>query len=360
MYLRKAFPWLLLSVIGVLGVVACSGSPGDSSLVPPIVSAQDGSTTPSGDGGPGPTRDGGPAECAQACGENQVCSGGACVDLPKSCPCPIESYCDLASGSCKVGCTKHEECNAGRFCELDARVCKSGCRSVNECTKPANAKASCDKGKCSSACDVSFHACGATCKADDDLNACGPTCLVCPANTACAGGSCRSTINDIVLAIGTAVGATTTKTVTLSAARMMSRLSAFGACPLATASYAGDYPYQYIEVKNPTGQAAKVTVYSSLAPGGVVIDTVMAGYASAVQPVDEVGRKACRDGVNDQSSGADVAITGNADFSILKAVAIPAGGSVLIYVSTFYQYVVGGADVTTGELNIGTKVETLN
>src|SRR5690348_4060041 len=46
------------------------------------------------------------------CAANQVCSNGACVDLPSTCPCPKESYCDLATGHCVIGCTGDDGCSA--------------------------------------------------------------------------------------------------------------------------------------------------------------------------------------------------------------------------------------------------------
>jgi len=171
--------------------------------------------------------------------------------------------------------------------------------------------------------------------------------------------TCETPVNDLKLDIGAAAGATTSKTIAFSSAKVTSRLSAFSTCPLASAPTAGNYPYQYVEVHNPSAtKAAKVTIYASPAPGGVVIDTIMAAYATSIQPMDDAARKACAFGVNDQSS-ADIALTTDADFSILKAVAIPAGGSVLVYVASYY--VDGSAgNVTTGNLNINTLIETLN
>ncbi|HSO40315.1 MAG TPA: hypothetical protein VLT33_47645 [Labilithrix sp.] len=171
--------------------------------------------------------------------------------------------------------------------------------------------------------------------------------------------TCETPVNELKLDIGAAVAAVTTKTITFSTARMATRLSGFSTCPLASAPSAGDYPYQYVEVHNPSAtKAAKVTIYASLAPGGVVIDTIMATYASPIQPMDDASRKLCRDGVNDQSTASDP--TGDPDFSILKAVAIPAGGSILVYVASYYENKVGQTHVVVGDININTKVETLN
>src|SRR5262245_16579827 len=54
------------------------------------------------------TRDGPPA--CTGCSANQVCVNGVCTDLPNQCPCPLESYCDLATSMCRPGCLADEQC----------------------------------------------------------------------------------------------------------------------------------------------------------------------------------------------------------------------------------------------------------
>ena len=181
--------------------------------------------------------------------------------------------------------------------------------------------------------------------------------------TACTWSSftatCATPVNDIVLNIPTTVGGVASRTITFSAAKVASRLSGFSTCPQSSNPSAGNYPYEYIELKNTSAtKAAKVTIYASTAPGGVVIDTVMAAYSSALQPMDDTQRKACAYGANDQSD-ADVDPTGDDDFSILKAVPIPAGGSILVYVASYYATPTG-TYVTTGDLNLNVKIEQLN
>ena len=184
-------------------------------------------------------------------------------------------------------------------------------------------------------------------------------------SAACIWGSfsatCAAPVNDIVLNIPTTVGPIATRSITLSAAKQGSRLNP-GACPQSSAPTAGNYPYQYVELKNTTGTPAKVTVFASAVASGPVIDTIMAGYSTTFQPMDDNARKACAYGVNDQSSGAsDTALTGNLKFSILKAVPIPAGGSILIYVSTYYTNPPSlASEVTTGDINLNVKVEQFN
>src|SRR3954469_22077241 len=70
-----------------------------------------------GAGGSGPTDAGTdhPVAMCTGCLPTQVCLSGSCVDVPSSCPCPKETYCDLAKGSCVVGCTGDDQCDTGRI-----------------------------------------------------------------------------------------------------------------------------------------------------------------------------------------------------------------------------------------------------
>ena len=258
--------------------------------------------------------------------------------------------CGDEKGSCMPGETVTEDCgNCGKqvktcnqFCAFSTSACAG--QPMNSC-KPATTEYS--TAGCVTPQTYRNRTCGATCTWSNFTAA------------------CDAPVNDLKLDIGTSVAALTSKTITLTAARVLSRLSAFSLCPQVSAPTAGNFPYQYVEIHNPSAtEAAKVTVYASAAPGGFVIDTMMVGYGGSVQPVDEPARLACRDGANDQSSSADLPLTGNLDFSILKGIAIPAGGSILIYIASYYE--VGSTDfdgnprVVTGDLNINTKVETLN
>ncbi len=142
------------------------------------------------------TPDSGVAKCGAGCKAGEVCSEGQCVELPKTCPCPAESYCDLAQGACKVGCTRDEECSAGRFCDEGKRTCKDGCRTEKDCAKVTSGVVACDEGACVTTCDTKFHACGKACKGDTDATACGAGCVSCPtrpnAAASCVSGACKS------------------------------------------------------------------------------------------------------------------------------------------------------------------------
>jgi hypothetical protein len=199
---------IMIVALAALGVVACSSE----ATAGPDTSTADGGTSATGNGnggnggnggagggsgGGGQTADaGGPATCAAGCGKDQVCSNGTCTDLPKTCPCPIESYCDLSTSACKVGCTANEECSQGRFCDVGTRTCKDGCRTEADCSSPANGSVACNQGTCNATCDAKFHACGKSCKSDTDATACGASCTVCPtranAVASCTTGACKS------------------------------------------------------------------------------------------------------------------------------------------------------------------------
>ena len=252
--------------------------------------------------------------------------------------------CAGEAGECTPGESVTQDCGncgkqvktCGQFCAFSTGACTG--QPVNSC-KPGTTEYS--GAGCVTPQTYRNRSCGAACTWSN------------------YSGTCETPVNDLKFDIGAAAGATTSKTITFSSAKVTSRLSAFSSCPLASAPTAGNYPYQYVEIRNPNAtKAAKITIYASLAPGGVVIDTIMAAYSTSIQPMDDAGRKACAFGVNDQS-GSDVALTTDADFSILKAVTIPAGGSVLVYIASYY--VDGSAgNVTTGDLNLNALIETLN
>lgn len=260
----------------------------------------------------------------------------------------VYGACGGQTGACEPGTSVTEDCgNCGKVVKTCSQFCAY---STSACTgQPAN---SCKPG--------TLEYSGASCPVASTFRnrTCGAACT-----WSAFSGTCEKPVNEIVLDIGGAVGAVTTKKITFSAARTGPRIT--GSCPAASVSALTNYPYQYVEIHNPSAtKPAKVTVYLSKAGAGPVIDTVMTAYGTAIQPIDDVSRKACRDGVNDQSSpAADLALTGNANFSILKAVAIPAGGSVLVWAGSYYE--IGEADfegvtyVTTGDININTKVELL-
>jgi hypothetical protein len=73
--------------------------------------------------------------CNRPCGSEQVCTGGACEDLPLTCPaqgCPPGSYCDLNQNKCVPGCLDDSGCVFGYICQN--RACVLGCRDDAGCS----------------------------------------------------------------------------------------------------------------------------------------------------------------------------------------------------------------------------------
>lgn len=119
------------------------------------------------------------------CGENQVCVDGSCVDVPSSCPCPLETYCDLATSTCVVGCTSDENCSTGRICYVDVRECRDGCRDDDWCPSgqicdDLSCRVGCrGDGDCSGAnviCDVTTYECRTGCRSDADCTGADEIC----------------------------------------------------------------------------------------------------------------------------------------------------------------------------------------
>ena len=133
--------------------------------------------------------------CA-SCGANQVCVDGACVGIPSSCPCPKETYCDLATTSCKVGCTSDSECSTGRICDTNKRTCFVGCRSDSacgggqicdnlSCRTGCRSDATCGSGNI---CNMANNTCVAGCRKDLD---CGGGGKICDTVTSTCQSGCR-------------------------------------------------------------------------------------------------------------------------------------------------------------------------
>lgn len=74
-----------------------------------------------------------PTPTCQGCTDTQVCVSGECVEVPNNCPCPSETYCNLADNTCIVGCIADGDCATGRICNSDQRQCRDGCREDSAC-----------------------------------------------------------------------------------------------------------------------------------------------------------------------------------------------------------------------------------
>lgn len=109
---------------------------------------------PSSDGGmtmPGTDLCGG-------CPEGKVCVESLCQDVPRTCPCPKETYCDLGTGTCKIGCTDDSHCSSGRRCDAATRRCQRVCQRDMECVQ-------------GEICDETTRMCRPGCRRDSDCHA---------------------------------------------------------------------------------------------------------------------------------------------------------------------------------------------
>jgi hypothetical protein len=127
--------------------------------------------------------------CQPACADDEVCANGRCEKLPSSCPCPLESYCDLATNRCKKGCVEDAQCSQGKICLTDSRTCVAGCREDKQCGGVGQI---CDKLACTPGCRADGE-CGAG-NICDNLT-CRPGCRqdsTCGAHEICEQTSCRA------------------------------------------------------------------------------------------------------------------------------------------------------------------------
>lgn len=158
------------------------------------------------------------------------------------------------------------------------------------------------------------------------------------------------------LSVAPAVGGQTSAIISLGSAQTAKRVT--GTCPAATLSTTTT-AYNYFEVRNPTTKVAKVTIFHSQAPGGPIPDTIIAAYNGTTEPVSDAERAACVKGVGDFGAAA---LTGDANFAALTGtsqVAIPAGGSVLVYSANYYPFTAGDPDAALGNIKLNVKTDAL-
>jgi hypothetical protein len=245
-------------------------------------------------------------------------------------------------GGCVPGTVVSESCGN---CGTRTKTCSQYCGfSTGACTgEPAS---SCVPG----AVDLSNAGCGAD---TYHQRTCQSTCTY--ANFGAACDAAPTTIT-----VGPTVGNVTSTIVTLTSTQTATRLG--GTCPTATLTAATTTtPHAYIKVHNPLAKSVVVSVYDSIAPGGVVFPTVLASYGAAT-PTTDVQRKACAKGVND--FGNDL-LTGDSDFASLddaegNAVTIPANGTVTIYNAAYNKYSAATPSLSTGKVKLNVRLETIN
>lgn len=366
-----------LTVAGVLGVMAAAGCSADGSSsvaddttptepttpgsqLPPASSAPgevEAGKPPPKDAGKDSTVDAGPPppvagtacsvideikkkKCG-ACGEQATICLGTGGDAGGGKWSDYGACENELTGGCIPGTTTNEGCgNCGtrtRTCSQYCAYTFTGCKGepVNACVPGAVDLSS---AGCAGADTYHQRTCGAACTYGNF----GLTCDAPPTS----------------ITVGPTIGSVTSTIVTLSSAQTAPRLGSF--CPTATLAAATLTPYQYIKVVNPLAKAVTVSVYNSLAPGGVVFPTIMASYKAAT-PATDVARKACVKGVND--FGNDL-LTGDSDFASLddddgNAVTIPASGTVTIYVAAYNKYNAANPALSTGKVKLSVRLEQI-
>jgi hypothetical protein len=181
---------------------------------------------------------------------------------------------------------------------------------------------------------------------------CSPTCAW--GNYA---ATCSAANTPNKMTISATVGSVVTAPWTLAG----DTLRPFG-CPGTVSASSDDGPYSVVEVTNPSAtKAAQVTIYQSKTTTGIAnLDMVMWTYAGSDLPMNNTALGACVDGVADDCTGDETANpcgnTGdNFYFAGIAAVAIPAGGKILVY-SSLYD---GLDDDGDGTFNLNIKTTQL-
>ena len=158
-------------------------------------------------------------------------------------------------------------------------------------------------------------------------------------------------------------GAKVTAVVTLPASPKLPRLT-LNACGGASLGFSSATSFAYVTLRNTDPlRGAVVSVWTSRAPGGPVVDTLIASYASAAPPQSSAERRACATGVAKRcyaTAGdltACLAEAGGKQWAGLMdgdgyGVSVPAASSVVVYVASYDS---SGA----GDVLVSVRTETL-
>lgn len=262
-----------------------------------------------------------------ACGEQStICIGGKWTEYSA---CTGELV-----GGCVPGTVEQEACGN---CGTLTKTCTQYC-SWQKTTCGGQPASSCTPGA------VELSAAGCTAADTYRQRSCPETCAWNAFSMACSAPP-------TTIEVAPTAGGTTSTVATLAASQTAGRLG--GLCPNASISTTVISPYVYLSVYNGNAKEAVVTLYTSQAPGGAVVKTVLAAYAGAATPATEAARKACTKGTN---SFGDSALTGSVDFASLDgtdAVTIPAGGTVRVYLA-------GELATSTGTVKFSARTDKLN
>jgi|GEM_PF-1011102 len=130
----------------------------------------------------------------------------------------------------------------------------------------------------------------------------------------------------------------------------------FGVCPNAAADGSIDTPFEYVQVKNTLAKAAKLTIWNSVSPGGVQLDTKLVAYAGAVAPTTAPARASC---IASSAFGHPL-LTGEvltASLDLQNAVTVPAGGTVTVYVAMDVSFDANNPAHANGLVKLNVRTE---
>ncbi len=241
----------------------------------------------------------------------------------------IVSEYNPCSGEVQGGCTAGtaEELACGN-CGTQKRKCSTSCVwSVGTCVEAA---AACKAGT------VEYSPAGCPSASTYRMRTCQGTCAWTPYS------ACAAPVNETVVDVAGTVAQTTTRVVNLSAAQMAAGLEEDGTCPVAYLEV-GNYPFRYVELRNLTGKAATVAISISAAANSDDLYPLFATYTLPIVPMTQAERLACVAGPTDYTAN----------------VTIPVGQSILVYVSSYYEYDPSYPSESTGDVTLAVRTVSL-
>lgn len=339
---------LVAGSLGILAVVGCSaegssGGIGDETaptdpVEPPRTSlpASSGGIDSGGGDEAGKPKDGGKEAAPADAGPPAPVPGTACPTVDevrqKSCGAcgkqaaicqpdkrwSIYSTCEAELvGGCVPGTTLTDPCGN---CGTQTRTCSQFCAfTTGACAgQPA---ISCAPGSI----DLASAGCGVD---TFRVRSCQPSCTYNNFGATC--GAPPSTIE-----VGPAPGSVSSTIAILTQGQAMQKIA--GGCPGATLYPTIMASYAYVQVHNPLAKAAVVAIYNSLPAGGVAFKTTLVAYDTLIAPTDDTERRAC----SKIATYGTTALTGDVKYASLdgtRAVTIPAGATVSVYVGAYYAF----------------------
>jgi hypothetical protein len=232
------------------------------------------------------------------------------------------------SGGCVPGTSVTEACGN---CGTVTKTCTQYCAySAGACMgQPAN---SCVPGSI----DYTTAGCGVSTYRN---RTCGATCTY-----GSYSATCTEPVNPNKMTISGTLNGVVTAQWALTATQVGKKVS--GTCGVGSVSTTATYPWQAVEVKNPTALTATISVYHS--GTGKPLDTLIWVYKKTLPPNDDASLGACDFGAADSCITGDPC--GNAtatpsgsslDWAGLENVTIPPGGKVLVYSAGYGSTVLG-------------------